>query len=167
MSAAGRKKTSRNRPDRRSAARLAAVQALYQIDVGGAGTEDVVAEFERHRLGVATDDTPVLDVDGALFAELTRGAGTRQGAIDALIVDALADGWTVGRLELLLRAVLRAGTFELLARPEAPARVVIDEYVDVAHAFFGQGVPGFVNGVLDRLAHQLRPDEFAAPDGTT
>ena len=165
MSADRREDAPRGRRDKRSAARLAAVQALYQIDVGGAETEDVVAEFQRHRLGVATDDTPALEVDGALFAELTRGAGARRGEIDALIVDALADGWTVGRLELLLRAVLRVGTFELLARPEAPAKVVIDEYIDVAHAFFGQGVPGFVNGVLDRLAHELRPAEFAAPDG--
>ena len=149
-------------PDRLSAARLAAVQALYQMDIAGDGIEDVVAEFLTHRLADWTEDGQSIDADTDLFATLTRGAGARRDDIDALIVGALAEGWTVQRLELLLRAVLRVGTYELMARPETPAKVVIDEYIDVAHAFFGKGPPGFVNGVLDRLAHDLRPGEFDA-----
>ena len=150
-------------PDRLSAARLAAVQALYQMDIAGDGIEDVVAEFLTHRLADWTEDGQSIDADTDLFAILTRGAGARRDDIDALIVGALAEGWTIERLELLLRAVLRVGTFELMARPETPAKVVIDEYIEVAHAFFGKGPPGFVNGVLDRLAHDLRPGEFDAP----
>ena len=149
-------------PDRLSAARLAAVQALYQMDIAGDGIEDVVAEFLTHRLADWTEDGQSIDADTDLFATLTRGAGARRDDIDALIVGARAEGWTIERLELLLRAVLRVGTFELMARPETPAKVVIDEYIDVAHAFFGKGPPGFVNGVLDRLAHDLRPGEFDA-----
>ena len=146
--------------DRRSAARLAAVQALYQIDIGGGAVDDIIAEFTAHRPGVESDEAPPLKTDPALFAEIARGAVARRDELDALITGALAEGWTMDRLELLLRAVLRAGTFELLARPETPAKVAIDEYVDVAHAFFGEGVPGLVNGVLDRLARELRGDEF-------
>ena len=149
-------------PDRLSAARLAAVQALYQMDIAGDGIEDVVSEFLTHRLADWTEDGQSIDADTDLFATLTRGAGARRDDIDALIVGALAEGWTIERLELLLRAVLRVGTFELMARPETPAKGVIDEYIDVAHAFFGKGPPGFVNGVLDRLAHDLRPGEFDA-----
>ena len=150
-------------PDSLSAARLAAVQALYQMDIAGDGIEDVVAEFLTHRLADWTEDGQSIDADTDLFATLTRGAGARRDDIDALIVGALAEGWTIERLELLLRAVLRVGTYELMARPETPAKVVIDEYIEVAHAFFGKGPPGFVNGVLDRLAHDLRPGEFDAP----
>lgn len=148
-------------PDRLSAARLAAVQALYQMDMAGDGVEDVVAEFIAHRLADWTEDGQSIDADADLFAALSRGAGVRRDEIDVLIVGALAEGWTVERLELLLRAVLRVGTFELLARPETPAKVIINEYIEVAHAFFGKGPPGFVNGVLDRLAHDIRPGEFA------
>ena len=153
-----------NKPgaDRLSAARLAAVQALYQMDIAGDGIEDVVAEFLAHRLGDWKEDGQAIEADADLFALLTRGAGARRDEIDGLIVGALAEGWTVERLELLLRAVLRVGTFELLDRGGTPAKVIIDEYIEVAHAFFAKGPPGFVNGVLDRLAHELRPGEFAA-----
>ena len=149
-------------PDRLSAARLAAVQAMYQMDIAGDGIEDVVTEFLAHRLADWTEDGQTIKADAELFAELTRGAGARRDEIDKLIVGALDEGWTVERLELLLRAVLRVGTFELMSRPETPARVVIDEYIEVAHAFFSKGPPGFVNGVLDHLAHELRPAEFDA-----
>ena len=151
--------------DRRSAARVAAVQALYQVEVGGGAIEAVIDEFIEHRLGVAIDGAPAVETNVELFAELVRGATERRDELDALISGALVEGWRMERLELVLRAVLRAGTVELLARPAAPARVVIDEYVDVAHAFFANSVPGFVNGVLDRLARDLRPAEFDAPDG--
>ena len=160
MSPAGEVATAAMPGDRRSAARLAAVQALYQIDVAGGAVDDIVAEFAEHRPGVESDEAPPLETDPALFAEIVRGATRRRDDLDALIGGALAEGWTMDRLELLLRAVLRAGAFELLARPETPARVAINEYVDVAHAFFGDGVPGLVNGVLDRLAHELRASEF-------
>ena len=147
-------------PDRLSAARLAAVQALYQMDIAGEGIEAVVAEFLAHRLANWTEDGQAIDADPELFAALARGAGAQRDEIDKRIVGALAEGWTVERLELLLRAVLRVGTFELMSLSETPAKVVIDEYIDVAHAFFSKGPPGFVNGVLDRLAHELRPGEF-------
>ncbi len=165
MTAPRREVASSAPGDRRSAARVAAVQALYQAEVGGGAIEAVIVEFIEHRLGVAIDEVPAVEADAGLFAELARGATVRRDELDALISGALAEGWTMERLELVLRAVLRAGTFELLARPEVPARVVIDEYVDVAHAFFANGVPGLVNGVLDRLAHELRPAEFDTPDG--
>lgn len=153
-----------NKPgrDRLSAARLAAVQALYQMDIAGEESEDVVAEFLAHRLADWTEDGREIRADAAFFAALARGAGARRDDIDAMIVGALDEGWTVERLELLLRAVLRVGTFELMDRSETPAKVVIDEYIEVAHAFFGKGPPGLVNGVLDRLAHELRPSEFDA-----
>lgn len=146
--------------DRLSAARLAAVQALYQMDITGDGIEDVVAEFLTHRLANWTEDGQAIEADPELFAALVRGAGAQRDDIDKLIVGALAEGWTVERLELLLRAVLRVGTFELMSRGGTPAKVVIDEYIEVAHAFFSKGPPGLVNGVLDRLAHELRPAEF-------
>lgn len=147
-------------PDRLSAARLAAVQAMYQMDVVGDGIEDVVAEFLTHRLADWTEDGQTIKADAELFAALVRGAGACRDDVDTRIVGALAEGWTVERLELLLRAVLRVGTFELMERPQTPAKVIINEYIEVAHAFFGKGPPGFVNGVLDRLAHELRPGEF-------
>ena len=147
-------------PDRLSAARLAAVQALYQMDIAGDGIEDVVAEFLAHRLANWTEDGQAIDADPELFATLARGAGAQRDEIDVLIVGALAEGWTVERLEMLLRAVLRVGTYVLMSSGETPAKVVIDEYIEVAHAFFSKGPPGLVNGVLDRLAHELRPGEF-------
>jgi N utilization substance protein B len=149
--------------DRRTAARIAAVQALYQSDMNSSSIDDVVAEFAEHRPRVEIDEAPALKVDSTLFAAVATGAAGRRAEIDPLVTAALADDWTMDRLEMLLRAVLRAGTFELLARPDTPAKVVINQYVDVAHAFFGRGEPGLVNGVLDRLAHQLRADEFAEP----
>ena len=152
---------------RRSAARIAAVQALYQIDVAGGAVDDIIAEFAEHRPRVESDEAPPLETDPILFAEIARGAAQRGDELDALIGGALTEGWTMDRLELLLRAVLRAGAFELLARPATPARVAINEYVDVAHAFFDQGVPGMVNGVLDRLARELRASEFTPPDEST
>ncbi len=149
----------------RSMARLAAVQALYQIEISEADSEDVIDEFVRHRLGAGAEDALPLEVDAGLFAALVRGASARRADVDPLIGNALAEGWTVNRLELLLRAVLRCGAFELLGRPDVPARVVIDEYVEVAQAFFERGEPGLVNGVLDRLAHELRSAEFATQGG--
>ena len=148
----------------RSAARLAAVQALYQIDLTGEAPNGVVAEFQDHRLGLdaSRDDKPTsADVDEGLFNALVHGASSRRAEIDALVAPALAAGWTLPRLEIVLRATLRAACFELLALTEVPARTVIDEYVTIAHMFFAGREPAFVNGILDRLARRLRPDELA------
>ena len=156
-------KPSKRSHGKHSAARLAAVQALYQIEMSGADPEDVTVEFVQHRLGGSARDATLPEADQGLFAELVQGACARQAEVDTRISHALANGWTLGRLELLLRVVLRAGAFELMGRPDVPARVVIDEYVEVAHAFFERGEPGLVNGVLDSLAREIRPAEFAAP----
>lgn len=167
MTNEGRGAPSTRRHGERSAARLAAVQALYQIDISGIGADDVTDEFLRHRFGDAGDDASVPAADTGLFSELVHGVCARGDEIDPMISRALGGGWTLDRLELLLRAVLRAGAFELLARADVPAPVVIDEYIEVAHAFFGRGEPGLVNGVLDRLAHDLRPAELVARKGAS
>jgi N utilization substance protein B len=145
---------------RRSAARLAAVQALYQIDLTGAAVEAVVAEFVKHRLGRDIDGDNYGEADNALFAELVRGAWARREDIDRMLAVSLTPDWPLGRLEVILRAILRAGAYELLDRPDVPARVVINEYLDIAHAFYSGKEPGLVNGVLDRLARQLRAAEL-------
>ena len=150
---------------KRSVARLATIQALYQIDVTGATANATVSEFLCHRQGAPTEGESSLEMSPELFTRLVLGISARREEADALITGALSDGWSLGRLERLLLAVLRAGTYELLVDSEVPARVVIDEYVEVARAFFGRGEPGLVNGVLDRLARDLRPAEFATEDG--
>ena len=136
----------------RRAARLAAVQAIYQLDMNAAQSNSVVAEFVTHRLG--------RDADRALFADLVNGVADRLADLDRMIGEALVEGWTVERLETVLRAILRAGTYELVARADVPPRVAISEYVEIAHAFFAGREPGLVNGVLDRLARLLRPADF-------
>jgi transcription antitermination protein NusB len=146
---------------RRSRARLAAVQALYQIDLGGAAVETVIGEM-RERGG---EDEGFGEADDALFADIVRGTMAHQGDLDGVLDDALAPDWNLPRLEMVLRAVLRAGAYELLARHEIPARVVLNEYVDLAHAFFAGKEPRLVNGVLDRVAHRLRPDELGTGNG--
>ena len=123
----------------------------------------VIAQFREH--GAVLDDAPALKFDVDLFAELAAGAEARRNELDELIAASLATGWTMDRLELLLRAVLRVGAYEMMARPSTPAKVVINEYIEIAHAFFDQGVPGLVNGVLDRLARELREAEVTtAPE---
>lgn len=140
----------------RSAARLAAVQALYQAELGGEDADTVINEFVDHRLGKEIEGDRYLDADEVFFRDLVAGAERRQGEIDALISAALSSDWSLKRLERIMRALLRAGAYELVARPDVPTKVVIDEYVDVAHAFFGNKEPGFVNGVLDRLGRSAR-----------
>jgi N utilization substance protein B len=156
---------------RRSAARLAAVQALYQIEItgvlpGSAEVEKVVGEFVRDRLGKEIDGHIYNEADQAMFADIVRGASTRLRDIDGMIASALSPEWPIERLETVLRAILRAGAYELLARIDVPARVAISEYLDVAHAFFGGKEPALVNGVLDRLAHVLRADEVGGDRGS-
>jgi N utilization substance protein B len=140
----------------RSAARLAAVQALYQAELGGEDAETVVGEFVAHRLGKEIEVDRYVNADEAFFRDLVAGTERRQQEIDALISSALSSDWSLERLERIMRAVLRAGAYELVARTDVPTKVVIDEYVDVAHAFFGDKEPGFVNGVLDRLGRSAR-----------
>ena len=150
---------------RRSVARLAAVQALYQIDLSGAPPAAVVAEFQKHRLNREQDGENYGQADTALFADIVNGTIARQADLDRALSAALSTDWPLDRLETVLRAVLRAGAYELLARTDVPARVVINEYLDIAHAFFSGKEPGLVNGVLDRIAHVLRPGDLEGGGG--
>jgi N utilization substance protein B len=148
----------------RGAARLAAVQALYQMDVGGASTDEVLAEFEAWRLGRETEGVRYRDADQPFFRDIVSGVVRDQRELDPRIHAALAHGWPLARIDVTLRAILRSAVHELKNRPDVPARVVIDEYVDVAKAFFDGDEPRVVNGVLDVLAHEMRPAEFPAGD---
>ena len=149
-------------PEARHSARIAAVQALYQMELADAGAEETLEEFIEHRFG-EFDAAP----DRDFFAAILRGVPQHQVEIDRSIAGCLAAGWTLARIDSILRAILRSGLFELVARRDVPARTVIDEYVAVAGAFFGGDEPGFVNGVLDTLARRKRAAEFGlqVPDG--
>ena len=140
----------------RSAARLAAVQALYQREMNGAALPQLLSEFHRHRLGATIEGAEYVDADQDFFDDVVAGAGAREAEIDALIGAALASGWTLDRLDRPMRGVLRAGVYELIARPDVPAAAVVDEYVDVAHAFFEPREAGFVNALLDTVARRVR-----------
>lgn len=150
---------------RRSVARLAAVQALYQIDLSGTPPAAVIAEFQKHRLNREQDGENYGEADTALFVDIVNGAIARQADLDRALSASLTADWPLDRLETVLRAVLRAGAYELLARTDVPARVVINEYLDIAHAFFSGKEPGLVNGVLDRIAHMLRPGDLEGGGG--
>jgi N utilization substance protein B len=145
---------------RRRAARLAAVQALYQIEFKNDDVESVILDFVTRRQGVTLDGDAVLGMDDAFFDDLVRGASRRQGEIDGLLVRALAKDWRLERLEAVLRAVLRAAIYELLLRHDVPAKVTINEYVEVAHAYLAAEQRKFVNAALDAIAHTIRPDEL-------
>ncbi len=145
---------------KRGAARLAAVQALYQMDLGGVPLPDVIAEFEAHRLGKEIDGEQYGDADPAFFRDVVAGVVRDQLRLDPAINAALTPDWPLARIDATLRAILRAGAFELASRADVPARVVISEYVDVAKAFYEDTVPAMVNGVLDALGRTLRPGEF-------
>jgi len=144
---------------RRSAARLAAVQALYQIELTDADPEAVVGEFRTHRQGGVLEEA-FAEADLKKFESIVGGIGEHARELDEKITASLAQDWTMERLGPVLRAILRSATFELLAGTDVPAKVVINEYVDLTHAFFEGNEPGFVNGVLDRLAHELRESEM-------
>lgn len=146
----------------RSAARLAAVQALYQIELGGMKADSVIAEFMAHRLDRSIDGERASAADRAHFVAVVEGAARRAGDLDRLVAEVLAEGWTLKRLGALLRALMRAAAFELLELEAVPCRVVIDEYVALAGSFFPDREPAFVNGALDKLARRLRPAEFGA-----
>jgi N utilization substance protein B len=140
----------------RSAARLAAVQALYQHDMEGTPIARLLHEFHEHRLGATIEDEKYHEAERDFFDDIVMGAEARQGDIDALISARLAEGWTLERLDRPMRAILRAGTYELIARPDVPVATVITEYVDVAHAFYDKRESGFVNGLLDAIAKEAR-----------
>lgn len=153
------------KPAARSVARLAAVQALYQIDMTGLAPDVAIKEFERHRLGGKSTGPEVegeslAPADRVLFADIVGGASARLTEIDRMLGTVLVEGWSVSRLESILRALLRAGAYELVARGDVPARVAVSEYVDIAHAFLAGKEAGLANGVLNRLARVLRPLEF-------
>jgi N utilization substance protein B len=141
----------------RGAARLAAVQALYQMDVGRQSLEDTLAQFETYNLGREIEGEQYLPADADFFGQIVRGVIKSQLDIDPTIDNALTDGWPVGRIDATLRAILRAATFELLRRRDIPPGVVITEYVDVAKAFYDEEAPKMVNGVLDTIAKSLAP----------
>jgi N utilization substance protein B len=153
------------RANRRGAARLAAVQALYQMDLAGTLLHDILAEFESHRLGREVDGDEYLPAEAAFFRDLVTGVVADQRTLDPMIDAALQKGWPLKRIETVLRAILRAGAYELDRKRDVPARVVVSEYVDVAHAFVDGDETGMVNAVLDQLARQLRASEFDAATG--
>ncbi|MFL6729215.1 MAG: transcription antitermination factor NusB [Sphingomicrobium sp.] len=141
----------------RSAARLAAVQALYQHEMEGTPLPRLLHEFHEHRLGATIEDEQYHEAERDFFDDLVTGADARRSDIDGLISGRLAEGWTLERLDRPMRAILRAGAYELIARPDVPVASVISEYVDVAHAFYDKRESGFVNGLLDAIAKEARP----------
>ena len=141
----------------RSAARLAAVQALYQQDMEGTALAPLLREFHDHRLGATIGDITYVEAERDFFDDLVTGANARHSEIDTTISAKLAEGWTLERIDRPMRAILRAGTYELIARADVPAASVISEYLDVAHAFYDKRESGFVNGILDAIAKEVRP----------
>lgn len=140
----------------RSAARLAAVQALYQHEMEGTPVPRLLREFHEHRLGATIEDAQYVEAEQSFFDDVVSGVHARRVEIDDLIADKLAKDWSLDRLDRPMRAILRAGTYELLARADVPVGSVISEYVDVAHAFYDKRESGFVNGLLDAVAKEAR-----------
>jgi transcription antitermination protein NusB len=162
--AEGRKNQPRapdKKANRRGAARLAAVQALYQMDIAGAGINDIFAEFESHWLGGEVEGEKYLPAEATFFRDIVAGVVREQTRLDPLIDDALSKSWPLKRIDAILRAVMRAGAYELEHRKDVPAKVAVSEYVDVAHAFVEAEETGMVNAVLDQIARQFRAEEFA------
>ena len=160
---------SRHRPSakaRRSAARLSAVQALYQIMLIDTPVEKVIGEFVHFRFGAQIDGDEYVPPDPQLFADIVRGTAQRSAELDPLVGDAMTKAWSLDRVELLLKVILKSGAWELMENPLVPAGIIITEYVHVAQAFFGGREPAMVNAVLDRLAKSIRPedDQAASPD---
>ena len=144
----------------RSAARLAAVQALYQMDVSGKGVTDALAEFEAFWIGREVEGIEFKPSDTTFFRDILSGVVQNQRAIDVKVDNALAAGWPLKRIEAVLRAVLRAGGYELMFRKDVPVRVVITEYVELSRGFYDADEPGLVNAVLDAIARDVRPGEL-------
>ena len=140
----------------RAAARLAAVQALYQRQMEQTPLARLIDEFHQHRLGREIEDVQYADAEVDFFDDIVRGVDAREAEIDALLTERLAEGWNLARLDRTLLQILRAGTYELIARPDVPTGTAIGEYVDVAHAFSDEREAKFVNGVLDAVAKAVR-----------
>lgn len=151
--------TPKLRPERANA-RLGAVQALYEMDIAGKPVTEVVAEFETHWLGQTIEGDEYKPAELAFFRDVLSGVLGDQRAIDRAVDEQLAKGWPLTRIDSVMRAILRAGTYELLRRTDVPARVVIKEYVDVAGSFFEREEAGMVNAVMDALARKMRAPEF-------
>lgn len=147
--------------ENRSAARLAAVQALYQMDVTGKGIADIFAEFESHWIGREIEGAEYKPAEIAYFRNILEGVLADQIAIDREVDTTLSEGWPLKRIEAVMRAILRAGDYELRRRADVPARVIVSEYVDIAGAFFERDEAGMINAVLDALARKTRAGEFA------
>ncbi|MEN3972360.1 transcription antitermination factor NusB [Sphingomicrobium sp. XHP0235] len=145
-----------SRSNSRSAARLAAVQALYQRDMEGTPTAQLIHEFHEHRLGATIEGETYVEAEVLFFDDLVAGVIARAADVDERIAAKLAEGWKMERLDKPMRAILRAGTYELIARPDVPRATVIDEYLDVADAFYDKKEKGFVNGLLDAIAKDAR-----------
>ena len=145
-----------NRTQARAAARLAAVQALYQHEMESTPVPALLHEFHNHRLGATIEDAEYAEADVDFFDDLVKGTTARAGEIDLAIEKKLASGWTLARLDKPMKALLRAGTYELMARKDVPVGATISEYVDVAHAFYERRESGFVNGLLDGIAKDVR-----------
>ena len=152
--------TANSRPKPRSqaraAARLAAVQALYQQEMEGTPVPRLLAEFHQHRLGATIEDVEYADADAMFFDDIVKGVDARRDEIDALISGKLSAGWTLERLEKPMRQILRCGTYELIARADVPTATVISEYLDVADAFYDKREKSFANGLLDAVAKDVR-----------
>jgi transcription antitermination protein NusB len=165
MTAADDHTTRHGRPRlggrRRTVARFAAVQALYQLELNPAlDAEAVVREFARYRFGQEIEGEELAEADPAFFASIVRGVAADQERLDADISAALVEDWPLGRLDSVLRAILRAGAWELAHRTDVPPRVSVSEYTSIAHAFFSGKESAMANGVLDRLARTLRPEDM-------
>ena len=140
----------------RSAARLAAVQALYQQEMEKTPLRALLHEFHHHRLGATIEEVEYADAEVEFFDDIVTGVDARREEIDRLIASKLAKGWSLERLDKPMRQILRAGAYELLARADVPVGSVISEYVDVAHAFYDKRETAFVNGLLDAVAKEAR-----------
>jgi N utilization substance protein B len=172
-SASKKKKSGGDKAKPRTVSRMASVQALYQMDLAGTDAGDVIEQFMVVRIepveGEPDADVkrdPLTSLEGAdttFFAEVVKGVVRRQREIDPLVDQQLRTGWRLVRVDSILRAILRAGVFELMERSDVPARVTINEYINIAKAFFEADEPKVVNGVLDRIAHKIRAKEFDAP----
>ncbi len=149
-----------SRAERRRGARLSAVQALYEMEIGGKGVLEAMTEFEAHWIGREVDGIDLPLAEEAFFRDILGGVVREQITVDRRVDQALQDGWPLKRIETLIRATLRAGAYELMFRKDVPPKAVISEYVAVTRAFYEGEEPGLVNAVLDRLARELRPDDF-------
>ena len=158
--------TGKNAPGRRAvartAARLGAVQALYQMDLAGTDVTDLLAEYASSRQGESFDDGEHGEADMRFLQDIVKGVVDQQRTIDRAVADCLSDGWSLPRLDAILRAILRAAGYEMTCRSDVPGKVIIAEYVELTRDFFENSESAFVNGALDALARKQRPDEFTS-----